>query len=126
MDTIEILGYTKTIKHQRNTNFDHTHTIEIINPETEVVSAFPDPLADYNYTFIVYEFINKDGTLGPVLYTKSNADTGIITIGLTTIRVNDKINIVKLGTLYYESIMTHKTDAKKIYKYWFGPWVNEK
>jgi len=125
MATTEILGYTKVIKHQRGTNFDHTHTIEIINPVTKVVSAFPDPLADYTFTFKIYEWIDKNGNLGPVLYSKTNADAQVV-ISTTSIRIKDLISITKIGTLYYESIMTHETDPIKIYKYWFGPFENER
>ena len=111
---IDNLGQFDSILHFKSGYFDKTFSVT--NKNTGV--AFD--LTDYNGVFTV-----SDSAGSTALYSASTTGTGL-TFSTNTFRLNDKIDIATVGKLYFELIITHKTETTKTYKILYGYFYNER
>jgi hypothetical protein len=108
---MELQGQRETVYHHNGTLFDHTFTVT-----TNTGSDFA--LTDYSGVFKIY-------TLTETLYTKSTGGTELV-FSSNTFRVNDNISLTQYGKVYFDLTITHSTDAEKVYRIWFGSFINER
>ena len=110
-----ILGQSDTIQHSSGTMFEHTFAITLSSDG----SAFS--LTNYTGVFTISK------TKGSAsLYEASTEDSdGVLSFSANSFTISDNITITDYSRLYFQLIITHNTEAERIYCPWFGAFLNE-
>ena len=112
-----ILGQEDTIRHKKGTQFDKTFLLSTKAIPTGIKTSFP--LTGYDGVIRIKQKID-----GVDLYSKTSDDDELIFSG-NSFQWVDKIDISKLGDLYFELVITNKTDAEEIIRIWYGTFINQ-
>jgi hypothetical protein len=111
-----ILGQEDTIRHKKGAEFDKTFLLSTKAVATGIKTDFS--LTNYDGVWRI-----KTKVDGTVLYSKTSDDPQLI-FSSNSVRIVDKIDLAKLGDLYFELELTAKDDATEIIYPWFGKFIN--
>jgi hypothetical protein len=107
-----ILGQEDSINHKYGDKFDHSFSTEQLAILTGVKTAFT--LTGYNALFTICK---KPGSVA--LYSKTLADTTILTFASNSFRLNDNLTLTA-GDYYFSLKITNATTPAIVYTLWFG------